>query len=233
MIRLFASPLLMLVSVVAFAQRTDKVIYQQRLVRSIDIRIAENENFFGKDNKLSEVLIKAAKEGEITPYSSYTLTDTLSLDDLDYRLKYFYSDGEFDYYSAGDLYQMELGEDLIFDAYRSEIQFKPIYITLLIPESLSDKVLIEPLVTFRFDDCMNVLRKNNVVTHKPVYNGRKINLAEVFVMHAYKSNICKIGDEFETSYFDQMYVSHIDAFLAGKEEENKLIDILYKLYNPE
>ncbi|HEY8400507.1 MAG TPA: hypothetical protein VIK89_04555 [Cytophagaceae bacterium] len=232
MIRLLATQLLLLISIVAYSQREDRVLYQQRLVRSIDLRITENENLFGKENKIAEVLLNALREGEITAYTSYSLNDTLSSEELDYRLKHFYSDGSFEYYSLKDLYQMELGEDLVFDTYRSELQFKPVYITLLIPELVSDKGLIEPLATFRWEDCIKIFRKYNVLTYKPVYNGRKINLTEVFVMHAYKSHICKIGKEDEVSYFDQRYANQIDAFLAGKEEEKKIIEIVYKLYNP-
>jgi hypothetical protein len=63
-------------------------------------------------------------------------------------------------------------------------------------------------------------------------DGKPLNFKEVFLLHHYQSTIVKIGDENEL-YFDQIYPDGLNAFLAAKEAENKIVEYFYRLYNPQ
>ncbi|WMJ73779.1 hypothetical protein RCC89_11500 [Cytophagaceae bacterium ABcell3] len=137
------------------------------------------------------------------------------------------------YYLPSQLFRIEYGEDLLVDKIVSDVVYDPKYITLFIPASISPKGIHEPVASFSFYDCAKVFRADKrAVAENPLMNGRNINFTEVFLLRLYNSYIVKLG-RIDDPYFDQMYSKPMDAFMASKKAEHKVISYLYKLFNPE
>ena len=141
-------------------------------------------------------------------------------------------DGTNDQYSFRHLYQMEIGEDLVFDKQRSIPVYQVKYITLIIPQEINYRGIHEALVTFRFQDCRKLFIQDG---HDEVSFNKekvKINFRDAILLHMYKAEIVKMGDE-DDLYFDQKYPKPSDAFLARKRSEEEVLEYFYRIYNPE
>lgn len=218
----------------AFSQFTNikdsDILYKQRIVRSLNLNNSTNQDLFGQENILAQLLLEAYEKGDLVGFRGDELKEILPYDD--YRRKMVLDLGEGDslFYSARHLYQIEIGEDLIFDRHRSEIIFDMESLTLFIPQNLNQRNLLEPVVSFKYDDCLQIFKKDErAYAINPLMNGRNLNYSEVFLLRLFVSDIVKIGND---NYFDQMYADPTRAYLARKEAENKLTEYLYKLYNP-
>jgi len=103
-------------------------------------------------------------------------------------------------------------------------------LTIFIPQSLNQRSLLEPVVSFDYDECLLIFKKDERASAvNPLKNGRNLNYSEVFLLRLFVSDIVKIGND---NYFDQMYSDPAQAYIARKEAENQLTEYLYKLYNP-
>jgi len=211
--------------------RESDILYKERIIRSINLRNSLNEDLFGKENLLVQVLLEAYENGELIGYKNDECKEVLSKEDFKSKREVPLETGDTHVYAPRHLYKVEIGEDLIFDRNRSEIIFDMESITIFIPEELNYKHLLEPIISFKYDDCVKIFKKDSrAVAINPLKNGRNINYSEVFLLKLYRSDIVKIGNDL---YFDQMYSDVTMAYIARKDAENKLTEYLYKLYNPQ
>lgn len=133
---------------------------------------------------------------------------------------------------ASQIFRIEFGEDLIVDKVRGDIYFDPKYITIFIPAEINPRGIHEPIASFSFYDCARIFRNDErAYSDNPLMNGRDINFTDVFLLKLYTSYIVKLG-RIDDLYFDQMYSRPIDAFMASKKAETKVLEYLHKLFNP-
>jgi hypothetical protein len=120
----------------------------------------------------------------------------------------------------------------VFDSKRSEHYFVEKSLSLYIPENINPRGLKEPWAVFKFNDCMEVFRKDERAwSQDRLIAGRRINFAELFVMKPFYNEIVKMGHAGDP-YFDQMYQDKIQAFIQSKDSQNNISEFLYRLYNP-
>lgn len=206
------------------------VLFRKHIVRSLPLDHPGNEALFGNDHLLVTVLLDAYKNGQLTGYRDQRCDSTLAREAFDEKMKC--GEDTSVRYNTAQIKFAEIGEDLIFDRSRSEILFDMKTLTLFLPEEINYRGLLEPLVTFRYEDCMKVFREDNrAYSINPLLNGRNINYNEVFLMRLFVSSIVKIGNN-DDLYFDQIKRNEIEAFLEGKRVENELSEYLYKLFHP-
>lgn len=217
-----------------FAQqiREQDMVYSRCIIREIDLRCAVNKAVFGKDCLLSAILLDALKDGA-TAYSCEDRTQRISYEQVVEKLIIPSADDSCSmFYGMTELYTIELKEKFIFDKNRSEFYFIPMELTLFIPAEISTKGIMEPLAIFTFEECSRILKNDPRAYSAPTRLGQSpINFNEQFLLRSYISNIVKIGNE-DDLYFDQRYADPYKAFMAMKQEEQAIQEMMYAAYNP-
>jgi len=227
--------LTLLITTQTFAQhiREQDITYSRYIVREIDLRYQANRSVFGKDCILSAILLDALKDGA-KAYSFEDRSKQLSYEQIQNKLWIQSSDDSCmaTLYSQEELYIVELTEKFIFDKNASEFKFIPIELTLFIPANISSKGIMEPLAVIPFEECTHIFRNDARAYSTANKIGQtRINFNEQFLLRSYVSNIVKIGNE-DDLYFDQRYADPYNAFMAMKEEENALQEMMYEAYHP-
>jgi hypothetical protein len=208
--------------------REQDVLFRKHLVRAINLKDPQNIRLFGEKALLSAILLDAYEKGKIPAYRDRTCEEEVNREDIESRI--ISSDED----TVGFLYphvltEVELGEDILFDKHRSEFAFDQKYIAVLIPESVNYRGIKEVLAYFKYSDCVKAFKQDERAFSLK-FSGVKVPFNELFLAHSYKSYIVKIGDG---DYFDQLYADPVKAFIAGKHQENLLIEQLYKFFNPQ
>ena len=234
--KVFVSTALLLVALsnFVFAQqvREQDITYRITIVRGIDLTNSSNQKIFGKKSLMSRILIDAVQNGKCTVYHPDTLENTLSLEEFNKRRSFPNDSNVLEHYLPEQLYEVELMEELIFDKHRSEFRYIPKYITLFIPVEINYRAIMEPIASWKYEDCLIIFKTDKRAYSDAVGFGKsKINYSESLLLRTYTSQIVKIGSPDEL-YFDQQYADPLQAFLAQKEEEGKIQEIVYKVFHP-
>lgn len=212
--------------------REDDVMFRTGMVRFIDLNWSKSKEVFGEDHALPRILFDAAMEGKLKAYTDDFLEQELTASELLEKLSECFDDTCIQVLAAESLTEIELSEDLVFDSRHSGHYFIPKTLALYLPESLNPKELREPWAVFVFEDVARVLKNDpRAYGKKKLSSSRKVNFADLFVMKTYYSETIRIGHANEL-YFDQQFSDKVDAFIAAKNSEAKLIEYLYKIYNP-
>ncbi|MBX9851756.1 MAG: hypothetical protein K2X86_08365 [Cytophagaceae bacterium] len=215
-----------------FKVRESDIHFKRRIVRAVDLEREYNQKVFGKSNELVLVLLEAFEQGKIRGYKSDELKDSIAFNDFKSKITYHVNDSISETYSYRQLNHLEIGEDLIVDKNRSEIIFDMETICIFLPAEINERKILEPLVAFRYDDCMNIFKNDQrAYANSPLNNGRKLSFNEAFILRTFESYIVKIGST-DDLYFDQQFANRVDAFIATKNSENEITEYLYSLFNP-
>lgn len=211
--------------------READITYKKQIVRSVNLRKEENQILFGKRNFIAEILMEAVQEGKIIPYHSDKFDKVMTKEEFLERISIPMEDEDPVHYLPSQLYIMELGENVMFDKGRSVFVNHTVSLTLFIPEDMSYRGIREPVASFRYEDCHKLFRNDERAYSDPAKNGRQINFSEVFVLRLYTSHIVKIGGH-DQLYYDQLYSDPLRAFLASQNDENRIREYMYKVFNP-
>ncbi len=208
--------------------REDDLLFRTEFVRSLDLNWSQSKEVFGEVNMISPILFEAVREGRITAYEDVRTSEERSLEELVEKLTI---DSERVIHPEY-LTELELGEDLVFDRHRSEHYFIPRYLAIYISERDHPYAFKEPWAVFRFEDVVRIFREDERAWSANKLSGtRKLNYADIFVLKHFYSETVKIGHAHDR-YFDQIYTDKVSAYVAAKDAEARLIEFLYKLYNP-
>jgi hypothetical protein len=212
--------------------RDQDIAFSTTIVRGIDLNHPSNQEIFGKKSLMCRILLEAAQSGSCKAYKPDTLEKELSYEELIRNISFPDDSNNFIQYSPQQLYEVELQEELIFDKQRSEFRFVPRYITIFIPAELNYRGIMEPVASWRYQDCMKIFKADKrAYSDSEGFGKSKIHFNETFLLRSYYSQIVKIGHG-DDLYFDQMYADPLQAFLARKEEEGKLQEMIYKIFHP-
>jgi hypothetical protein len=205
------------------------ITFRTHIVRAINLRNPANEDVFDK-GRIVEILLNAALNSQLPLYDPFNKNQTLDKAALMEKLSVKEEDGSTSQYTYRHLYQIEIGEDLVFDKQRSISVYQVKYITLFIPQEINYRGIHEAVVTFRFQDCSKLFIQDG---HERVsFNEKiKINFRDALLLHMYTAEIVKMGDENDL-YFDQKYPKPADAFIARKKSEEQVLEYFYRIYNP-
>jgi hypothetical protein len=180
-------------------------------------------------NELVVILLEAFEKNNVIGYRPDHLSEKLPFTDFKGKITYM-NDSVPETYHYSKLYRIEISENIIVDKRRSEIVFDMEYLTIFIPSEVNYRKILEPVVSFKYDDCIQFFRKDErAFAINPFSNGRNVNFSEVFLLRLFESYISRIG---EGNYFDQTHQDPLDAFLATKKSENEITEYLYTLFNP-
>ena len=226
--------LIFMISMQLFAQhiREQDIAYTRFIVREIDLRQPENIKVFGIDAVLSSILLDGIKNGA-KAYDPLHPSTVLPYHAIMERLQIPSPDSCIESYEIEELYRIELTEQFIFDKHRSEFRFVPLYMTVFIPAEISVKGIMEPVMRLYVQDYTTILRQDTRAFIAGTKIGQPaVNMNEQLILRSYQSTIVKIGNE-EDQYFDQRYNDPYKAFLAMKEEENAIQEMIYAAYHPQ
>jgi hypothetical protein len=214
--------------------REQDILFSTTMVRTIDLDWKCNQPYFGEDRLFIQILIKGMAENSIRAYTDDGFKNQITLSGI--TRKVFPEDE--DSLATGieplvnRLHVFELEEELIFDSKASVHYFRPLSIAIVLTSGANPLGINEKLCVFRFEDCVSLFRADpDANSEKRLSAGRKINYADLLVLKCFNNKIVKIGDR-NDPYFDQIFSDEDDAFVAGKDAENKITEYLYKLYNP-
>jgi hypothetical protein len=206
------------------------ISFRTNIVRAINLRNPANEDIFDK-GRIVEILLNAALNNQLPLYNPFNKNQSLDKETLIEKLSVKEDDGTVSQYTYRHLYQIEIGEDLVFDKQRSIPVYQVKYITLFIPQEINYRGIHEAIVTFRFQDCSKLFIQDR--QEGGSFNEKvKINFRDALLLHMYSSEIVKMGSE-DDLYFDQKYPKPADAFIARKKSEEEVLEYFYRIYNPE
>ena len=206
--------------------------YSTTIVREVNLYHPSNQFLFGQRALLSQILIEATENGSCKAYNPCQIEEELSVREFIGNRSYPDDSCGFEQYYSSQLYIIEIQEEFVFDKNRSEFKFIPKYITLFIPAEINYKGIIQPVASWKYEDCEKVFRNDKrAFSQTPKAFGKsKINFCETFLLRSYTSEIVKIGTD--AQYFDQTYTDPTQAFLMRKEEEYKIQEMVYKAFHP-
>jgi hypothetical protein len=212
--------------------RDQDIAFSTTIVRGIDLNHPTNQKTFGKKSLMSQILLDAALSGSYKVYNSDTLEKELSCAELIQKISFPDDSNNFMQYLPQQLYEVELQEELIFDKQRSEFRFVPRYITIFIPSELNYRGIMEPVGSWKYEDCMKIFKADKrAYSDSEGFGKSKVHYNETFLLRSYYSQIVKIGHGGDL-YYDQMYADPLQAFLARKEDEGKLQEMIYQVFHP-
>lgn len=216
-----------------FKIREEDKAYSTTIVREINLNHPSNQSLFGKKALLSEMLLEATKKGYLQARQPEDPETELSLWDVIKNISIPSDSGFcFEQYLPSQLYLIELQEEFIFDKNRSEFRFIPKYITLFIPPEVNYRGIMQPIATWKYEDCKKLfLSDKRAFSQSKGFGKSKINFHETFLLRSYRSEIVKIGGT--EPYFDQLHPDPEQAFLLGQAKEYELQEMIYKVYHPE
>lgn len=214
------------------APRSEDILFKTEIVRLLDLDWSSSRKIFGTERTIPVILWDAVLRGDLQAYSDTKCLKPIAVGELLEKMNVYEGDSSWQSYGAESLHELEIGEDLIFDAKRSEHYFLPKYLVINIPESLNTRGLKEPFAVFRFADCEKIFKSDDRAwSEERLILGRKVNYADLFVMKCFYSETLKIGHA-HSKYFDQQYSDKTEAFVHAKDAENTLVNMLYRMYNP-
>ncbi|MFN3404326.1 MAG: hypothetical protein ACK40G_09560 [Cytophagaceae bacterium] len=211
--------------------REQDILFKKHIVRSVPLNHPENIKLFGNGNTvmLPQILLEAFYAGKITGYQNEMFDMRLTPSTVKMRMQSDGFEGVKIEIMPEELTLMEVGEDFIFDKHHSEMIIMPVSITLMLPAKNSPRGLLEPIVSFSYDECLKIFQADQRAKGENPYKlYATMGYKEIFLSRPYKHEIVKMGPP-DAPYFDQIYQSKTDAYIARRKEEEKLKEMLYKL----
>ena len=206
--------------------------YSTSIVREINLNHPSNQFLFGKKALLSQLLIEHTENSCCKIYNPYNKEVEISRKEFTSNLSYPNDSCGFERYLSSQVYLIELQEEFVFDKNRSEFKFIPEYITLYIPPEVNYTGIMQPIASWKYEDCEKIFRSDSrAFSEAPRSFGKsKVHFCETFLLRAYTSEIVKIGAD--ALYFDQLHPDTTQAALMGKEEEYRIQEMVYKAFHP-
>lgn len=241
------------VSSFCFAQQSNThdsdIMYKKEITRAVDLREPQNKSLFARGHEITRLLLEALKAGEITAYSSDSLTNKTSKEevfelleipsnippiDTAYitdpwekqqaieRLKNYKPDT----YSAQDLYQLEIKETILFDKKHSVMEQQIKALTLFIPAGHPDnlKGIQLPIASFDYAECRNLFSHNpNAIWYNPQNDQEHKNLADAFDLRLFSSYIIKVSNP-DNHYLVDIYGDGKAGIIAAENASLQLLE---------
>lgn len=225
-----------------FAQtRSADIMYKKEITRAVDLREKQNKSIFARGHEITDIILEALNAGEIQAYTNDSLTtkmnknevmesliipstqvpvDTSYMDEWE-RQEYREQMKGYkpDTYSAKDLYQLEITEDLLFDKNHSVLEYDIKTITIIIPAGHPDNIrgIQTSVATFKYDDCKTLFANNhNAIWYNPQNEATHLNLADAFDLRMFSSYIIKVANP-DDEYLMDIYGSEKGGILASQK----------------
>ena len=225
-----------------FAQtKSADIMYKKEVTRAVDLREKQNKSIFARGHEITDVILQALNAGKIQAYTNDSLTtkknskevmksliipstqapvDTTYMDEWE-REQYREQMRNYkpDTYSAKDLYQLEITEDIIFDKNHSILEYSIKSLTLYIPAGHPDNIrgIQTAIATFNYDDCKTLFANNpNAIWYNPQNEATHLNLADAFDLRMFSSYIIKVANP-DDEYLMDIYGSEKGGILASQK----------------
>ena len=228
--------------ITSYAQtRSADIMYKKEVTRAVDLREKQNKSIFARGYEITDIILQALNAGEIQAYTNDSLTtkmnknevmesliipssqapvDTSYMDEWE-RQEYKEQMKGYkpDTYSAKDLYQLEITEDILFDKNHSVLEYDLKTITLLIPAGHPDNIrgIQTAVATFNYDDCKALFSNNpNAIWYNPQNEATHLNLADAFDLRMFSSYIIKVANP-DDEYLMDIYGGEKGGVLAAQK----------------
>lgn len=231
-------------------------MFSKAVVRAIDLREKQNTPWFSKNREITRFLMQAALNGDIKAYTSDSLnnaltieqiqtrlttpdaqnlpTDTLELEDrfgVDWRAAVAAIQGS--KWEPKDIYQMEILERIEFNKERSKLEYNPDAITFFIPadHSMNLKGIQEQLLSFRYEDVTRVLGENpNAIWYNVVNSSEHKNMATAFELRLFSSYLVKVSNPTDAYLVDIYGGDQEKGIMASQWAVSELMEYEHHLW---
>ena len=192
------------------------VMYRTSVWRKINLREKQNKPFFAIENEITRVIMDGVEEGKLQPYNydasprTDGFKDPMTKEEFRGHMKYWDANfGDSINIRPGDLYLIELKEDLIFDRRRSRMYWDIQSITLVIPQGTNEETELGDfrIATFKWKDLYKYFKESYDESQKkgtfeqvrahwynPENPRRHMSLADAFELRLFSSRITKISN---------------------------------------
>ncbi|MFN6946959.1 MAG: gliding motility protein GldN [Cytophagaceae bacterium] len=240
------------------AQQGNDVMFKKTIVRAIDLREKQNEGIFSKNKEITKWILDAVLNGEVKPYTSDSLCEVQPMSVFSNSLKIPNSGTSFnpnnptdtvdaylaygedwrDYimpsvqYSARDLYQLELKEEVFFDKNKSTMKYKVLAVTIYIPADHPSnlKGIQLPLASFDYQELVEkVFSNSNAIWYNTQNEAQHKNLAEAFELRLFSSYIIKVGNA-KDAYLADIYKDQHKGIMASQWAAMELLEYEHNLW---
>lgn len=229
------------------------IIYKKRVVRALDLRELSNRPLMAKNHEISKYLISAVEEGLLTPYSSDSLKNELSITEFQKRISlesepmqdtsYMDEDEKADYlaslasrgpqfYFASDLYQFEITEDILFDKERSQWRYDIQSISIFVPADHPDNIrgIQQHVATFDYKKCEPYFKEDpRAVWINPFNDAENRTLADAFNLRLFSSYIIKVSNP-KDEYLVDIYGYGKQGRIASDIKAQELLEFEHNLW---
>lgn len=237
------------------------IMYKKSIIRSLDLREKQNLPLYSSNRELVKILIDAVQAGLVDAYKndSLDLGTKLTLDEFNEKLKEPSAQAELtdeeksfmeantsddgfgavdmsnigpSYFTATQLYKVEIKEDLIFDKQRSRMYFDILSITIKVPSEYDPRGIEGSVACFKYKDLVEkVFKKNpNAVWFNQINDAEHKNLADAFDLRLFSSKIIKVSNP-KDEYLEDIYnETPKQGLLASIWTEHELMEYEHNLW---
>ncbi len=230
--------------------------YKKTITRALDLREKQNQPLYSKNRELTALILDAVLKGNLFAYENDSLNKKMTIDDFTAKLltpdaanlpedtlelldtygedwRKIVADIKADKYSARDLYQLEIKEDVVFDKQRSRLYYEIQSITIYIPADNRKNVkLIQlPVASFSYKELMENLFKDNpkAIWYNSQNDQEHINLADAFDLRLFSSYITKVSNAGD-SFLADIYTDQKTAIRASSWAAHELLEYEHNLW---
>lgn len=142
--------------------------------------------------------------------------------------------GGTEYYSAQDLYQLEIKEDQIFDKQRSRMYYDILAITMKVPSDhpLNIKGIEIPVGSFSYKELVEKVFKNNpnAIWYNPYNDAEHKSLSDAFELRLFSSYIIKVSNPSDDYLVDIYGGDQWTGILASQWKSFELLEYEHNLW---
>jgi gliding motility associated protien GldN len=233
--------------------RESDEMWKKRITRAIDLREKQNAPLFAANSQITRTIIEAVKAGELTAYSSDSLSGTITIEEFRNRISLAeeinwddtlfmepeeiedlkLSSGDIMELFPQDLYQMEITEDLIFDKNRSQMKHDIKTLSIFFPADHPDNIkgIQLHVATFSYDELMNLWNSNpQAIWYNPANDSEHKSLTDAFELRLFSSYIIKVSNPNDEFIVDTYGGDPKTGIVASQWEAHKLMEFEHNLW---
>ncbi len=233
------------------------VMYKKTITRALDLREKQNMPLYSRNMEMTALLIDAISKGTIKAYENDSLQKQLTLDEFSTKLltpdaitmmkmdtnELILEHGDewkavrdgmlSERFTARDLYQLELKENVLFDKQRSRMYYDIQSITLYIPAEhpKNEKGIQLAVASFSYKEIVeNLFKDNPKALWFNTQNDREHkNLADAFDLRLFSSYIVKVSNG-NDAYLSDLYNDQQKGIMAASWAAQELMEYEHNLW---
>ena len=233
------------------------VMFKKTITRALDLREKQNMPLYSRNMEMTALLINAISKGTIKAYENDSLNTQLTIDEFSAKIstpealamlkadsnELILEHGDnwkeirdgvlSDCYTARDLYQLEIKENVLFDKQRSRMYYDIQSITIYIPAEhpKNEKGIQLAVASFSYKELVEQLFKDNpkALWFNCQNDKEHKNLSDAFDLRLFSSYIVKVSNG-NDAYLSDLYNDQQKGIMASNWAAQELLEYEHNLW---